>query len=686
MTPFEHTIRTLQKTLKHTLLPSVQAETLAELAWQFRHVRPKSSLIHTRRALALCRGTRTAAEANALLAGGLHALRHADSEQTGIEQILEAKSIAVASDNERVLARAMMMEGAYYSKYGDYRNGRELFLRALEIFERLAAADDISSVRYNLGYQYGLLKEYSTAMFYMMEARAGYQQHGLYEQALRCSVSIVGYYMQTGDTEAAAHLCNMGMAEAEELGIILLQSRFCNLHALILMHTGDSNTAYQQFGRAAALGIEGGDKGTYFMSLINQTQILLQWGDYPKAMTILTTVIGMAGKYNWDMRIHAMNNIGKIFMALNDTPRALEFFLEVYSAVEKLGTNHLGGIFLTTLVNLGMAFSHLGEYDKAESYLKQAALRASTAGDAIITITGYLGLAEVYLKCQSFDEARSAAEQGYSVAANIGDPWGKITAQILVAQAEENTGNTAEAAEMFRNAVKAAEDARFMPLTATALQSLAHVEEVLGNMSAAFAALKRYYDIERSLTGSAVQSAASRMVIEFSTRDLRNEHSELRSKAEFLELEIQRKERELQTIASQLAQKNEAMKAMRDELKAITERRGRKSEKARRLLETSVDTHDPNGAWKQFDEQFSRVHGAFIDSLNRRHTELSTTEQKICCLLKIRLSSKEIANLLYLSLRTVETHRLNIRRKLHIDRTFDISNYLNTLVAERTTG
>jgi xylulokinase len=68
-----------------------------------------------------------------------------------------------------------------------------------------------------------------------------------------------------------------------------------------------------------------------------------------------------------------------------------------------------------------------------------------------------------------------------------------------------------------------------------------------------------------------------------------------------------------------------------------------------------------------------------MDSLNRRHTELSATEQKICCLLKIRLSSKEIANLLYLSPRTVETHRLNIRRKLHIDRTLDISNYLNTV-------
>ena len=52
--------------------------------------------------------------------------------------------------------------------------------------------------------------------------------------------------------------------------------------------------------------------------------------------------------------------------------------------------------------------------------------------------------------------------------------------------------------------------------------------------------------------------------------------------------------------------------------------------------------------------------------MNASNQKLTVTEIKICTLLKTGLTTKDIANVLFLSGRTVENHRYNIHRKLHL--------------------
>jgi AraC family transcriptional regulator, chitin signaling transcriptional activator len=54
-------------------------------------------------------------------------------------------------------------------------------------------------------------------------------------------------------------------------------------------------------------------------------------------------------------------------------------------------------------------------------------------------------------------------------------------------------------------------------------------------------------------------------------------------------------------------------------------------------------------------------------------------EMKVCALLKINLSSKEISSLLNISLRTVEDHRMNIRRKMNLDKEVNLNQYMAKL-------
>ena len=57
------------------------------------------------------------------------------------------------------------------------------------------------------------------------------------------------------------------------------------------------------------------------------------------------------------------------------------------------------------------------------------------------------------------------------------------------------------------------------------------------------------------------------------------------------------------------------------------------------------------------------------------YENLSTREREIVKLIAERKSAKEIADLLFISTRTVEHHRANIMEKLNIKKTADLIKY-----------
>ena len=62
---------------------------------------------------------------------------------------------------------------------------------------------------------------------------------------------------------------------------------------------------------------------------------------------------------------------------------------------------------------------------------------------------------------------------------------------------------------------------------------------------------------------------------------------------------------------------------------------------------------------------------------------LTETEMKIAAMVKNKMTSKEIASVMYISLETVKAHRKNIRRKLKIHNTHHkLSEYLAMVLGE----
>lgn len=67
----------------------------------------------------------------------------------------------------------------------------------------------------------------------------------------------------------------------------------------------------------------------------------------------------------------------------------------------------------------------------------------------------------------------------------------------------------------------------------------------------------------------------------------------------------------------------------------------------------------------------------FIAALQNYCPELSTKEQYICSLIRIRLSTKQIADNLNISIETVKWHRKNIRKKLQMEGKMDFCSFFD---------
>ena len=132
-----------------------------------------------------------------------------------------------------------------------------------------------------------------------------------------------------------------------------------------------------------------------------------------------------------------------------------------------------------------------------------------------------------------------------------------------------------------------------------------------------------------------------------------------------------------------LVKKKEVIADMYDQLKLISrEMKSGTNRKSVRDLIGKIKQHQIGEEYMEvFDVNFERVHVDFFNRLLKLNPDLTKRELRLCAFVKMDLSNKEIAPLLNISVRGVETGRYRIRKKLDIHEK-NFKNYLDGLVAD----
>lgn len=83
--------------------------------------------------------------------------------------------------------------------------------------------------------------------------------------------------------------------------------------------------------------------------------------------------------------------------------------------------------------------------------------------------------------------------------------------------------------------------------------------------------------------------------------------------------------------------------------------------------------------WKKFEENFNLVYDNFMQKLIDNFPDLKISDRKLCAYLKMGLSSKEMAALLNTSVRSIETARYRLRKKLSMEQGENLTDFIQSL-------
>ncbi|QDK77674.1 hypothetical protein EXU85_03320 [Spirosoma sp. KCTC 42546] len=147
---------------------------------------------------------------------------------------------------------------------------------------------------------------------------------------------------------------------------------------------------------------------------------------------------------------------------------------------------------------------------------------------------------------------------------------------------------------------------------------------------------------------------------------------------EQLEQGLIQKSEELANSTMALIQKNELLVQLKEELNRVKNRSGSRLpgddfQRINTLIDTNISSEQD---WKLFESNFNKVHEQFLKHLLEKYPDLGQGDLKLAAYLRMNLSTKEIAQLLNITSRSVELKRYRLRKKLNLEADMNLSEFM----------
>ncbi|MEA4919041.1 triple tyrosine motif-containing protein [Proteiniphilum sp.] len=145
---------------------------------------------------------------------------------------------------------------------------------------------------------------------------------------------------------------------------------------------------------------------------------------------------------------------------------------------------------------------------------------------------------------------------------------------------------------------------------------------------------------------------------------------------EKLEAELIYKGKELASAAMTLINHSELLKNLRENVQSLilTGKIHRyEGNELLKMIENNIPEEDE---WNLFQSNFDLIHQNFFRNLKDRYPSLTPTDLKLCSLLRLNYSSKEIADMLNISIRGVEAARYRLRKKLSLGESDNLVDFM----------
>jgi tetratricopeptide (TPR) repeat protein len=425
-------------------------------------------------------------------------------------------------------------------------------------------------------------------------------------------------------------------------------------------------------------------------------------------------------------------NIGVSFYFQNDLEKAQMWYLKALAIREKMNSpTETARIYN----NLGITYRKQKNYEKAiEMYDKSLKIKQKQNDKkGIATTLGNIGI--VYQHKGDLVKALAYQTQSLEMEQEIQHPYGIAASYIAIGEIFLFQKNYPKAQQQYQKALQVAEKAGTKELVQNAYHGLFQTDSLQGNIPQALKNYQHYVRIKDEIYNTSKSQQMIQMQTLYETQ--KKEHqimlqtqennrlkwtniiiftlavllvcliillynrAKLRAKQQKLLLEKETTEklyaqeqnqnlqktidfnnRELSSATLHLEQKNKVLREIREKMEGISILENAEQlvrQRLKEMVKIIWSNLSSENDWEKFKAYFEGVHPQFFTKLLARFPDLNPKEVRFCAYLKMNLDTKEMANLLNISVRSVESHRLRIRKKLLLENNENLTNYLQQI-------
>lgn len=426
---------------------------------------------------------------------------------------------------------------------------------------------------------------------------------------------------------------------------------------------------------------------------------------------------------------NCLMNIGLVFSDQIDYKNALEYFFdakilyEQLNAQERLGTvsTKIGSVYIETGNNedadkylsnslaihrsldyqfgimeatnrFGLLELNRGNKDKAEDYLNESLAIARENKDQEHIIKNLENLARVYLGKNEVIPAMRLLDEAYPLAQTR--QYKKWLRDILHDYRQIHLyKKDFEKALFFSDQYERLKDSLFNEEKAAQLASLKMEQEeteqrqLVKLQEQEIAILQQKKKINQLSMATLISTLVvviigSILIIRIQRTRYKKKNKEVREdleRARQIERELKEtlhfKDKELTSYTMNFIRKNELIEELGAKVKGLMVKLPEQSRELNAIINL-VQNNNIDKDWEDFKAIFENVHQGFFGKLLRQYPELTPNELKLCALIQLNLSIKEMASLMGISPDSIKTSRYRLRKKLGLSQDRGLSKFM----------
>ncbi len=615
----------LKTELNNAKADSSIIKILSQIGWEYLYIDLDSSIHYEKQALEL------SIETNNHKGKGI-ALTHLGyidilygNYTFALEKYNEAQKIFKSTNDKYHLAITYTNIANAYFYLSDYSNNIKFNNQALEIGIELNDSLTIANTYTSLGNAYLKLGDYPKALEYFMGSVGIYESKSITNKLPGCYNNIAIVLKKQGDKANALKYYKLSLNLAKEYGSTKSIGEAYNNIGVLQMEKGEFNKANNSFLKALEL----------FVSINYQTGIAtvnsnigenhINYGNYNEAISYFFNAkeqeinIGNMEGYST-----TLFNLSNVYFLMDNIKQAKEFALEGIEISKQIQALEIQNRFYKILAEIEYKEN---QFIKAYDYLNLYILTK----DSLFNIekTKEIEIIKTLYEVDKKEIEISNLEQ---------------KTEILSQQ------NKIQQLQLLKNRIILFSVLGIIILLIITIIMIINRERIK---------TKKNKEIEQ----------AKKALLEQEMKNIKLEKNSLNSELEYRKIEVA-------NLATRIIEQDKLISGIKNKMHDIS---GQNNTEFSKIIDSVSMEIKLNKSREDFYLQVDSMHKDFFLNLSNRYPKLSKNDKKLAALLRMEMSSKDIATILNISAKSVDMNRYRLRKKLNIDTETNITDYLKNI-------